>query len=438
MQQTLFYIPASFLGTPLMALWCVVGLAFIVYSIMKHGSKGEVWSFIPIFLMGICVIYFVLPGLHVEGVDPQDPTGPFISKGLAIRGYGVFMLSAVLSGVLLVLWRCRAVGVRVEPIYSLAFWMVICGMIGARLFFVIQHRDRFFNSGQSLFEIVSSMLNMTQGGLVVYGSMIGALLAAFTFFWITKTPVWRTADLMVPGMAIGLAIGRIGCLMNGCCWGGVCGTELPAIEFPAGSPPYMQHLDSGQLIGIVADPNYQNPQRPYQLAVESVRPGIAEELGVRAGDKIEINSLDGLRIRHLLNKDPELAKEVVFVVNSDRQGEMPVPLTRLKSSSLPVHPTQIYSAINAGFLCLLLWFYWYFRKADGEVFSLMLILYPIGRFVIEMIRNDELGQFGTELTISQWISVITVVVGIALFAYLRMFRSIGESEVPSQLSSDVA
>ena len=49
----------------------------------------------------------------------------------------------------------------------------------------------------------------------------------------------------------------------------------------------------------------------------------------------------------------------------------------------------------------------------------MLILYPVGRFLIEIIRNDESGQFGTELTISQWVSAITIAIGFAMFAYRR-------------------
>jgi len=53
--------------------------------------------------------------------------------------------------------------------------------------------------------------------------------------------------------------------------------------------------------------------------------------------------------------------------------------------------------------------------------GLMLILYPISRFVLELIRNDEGGQFGTDLTISQWVSLLTIACGVALFLWARMF-----------------
>jgi phosphatidylglycerol:prolipoprotein diacylglycerol transferase len=60
------------------------------------------------------------------------------------------------------------------------------------------------------------------------------------------------------------------------------------------------------------------------------------------------------------------------------------------------------------------------RKSDGEVFALLLILYPIGRFLLELIRQDELGQFGTDLTISQWVSFGTILVGISFLVYVRI------------------
>ena len=68
-------------------------------------------------------------------------------------------------------------------------------------------------------------------------------------------------------------------------------------------------------------------------------------------------------------------------------------------------PTQLYAAIDAGLLALVLWFYYPFRRRDGEVFALLITLHPISRFFLEMIRSDEPGQFGTGLTISQWLSL---------------------------------
>ena len=91
----------------------------------------------------------------------------------------------------------------------------------------------------------------------------------------------------------------------------------------------------------------------------------------------------------------------------------------LPDRSRPVHPTQIYSSINAFLIFLVLWFFYPFRRHAGEVLALMLILYPIGRFLLEVIRTDEAGQFGTTLTISQWVSVVAIGLGVSLWAYIR-------------------
>jgi len=82
--------------------------------------------------------------------------------------------------------------------------------------------------------------------------------------------------------------------------------------------------------------------------------------------------------------------------------------------SLPVHPTQIYSSVNAFLLFLTLWLFFPFRWKNGQVIFLTLGLYAISRFVLELIRTDESGFMGTWLTISQWVSVISILAVLAL------------------------
>ena len=87
-------------------------------------------------------------------------------------------------------------------------------------------------------------------------------------------------------------------------------------------------------------------------------------------------------------------------------------------ASLPVHPAQLYSAITAALIGWLLWSYYPFRRRDGQVVALMLMLYPISRFLEEIIRTDEPAVFGTGLSISQNISLAVFVAGIGLWFYL--------------------
>lgn len=427
MQPTLFFIPHQWLGWPLLIVWLLVCAVILVYQYRKSGWSDEVKGLLPMAGMVAAAILFLLPNVEVMGVDPNNPLGPPINRGLAVRGYGVCMLLAIVAGMAVVILRSKKIGFPVDPIFSLAFCMVIAGVVGARLFYVIQKNEQFFGPDIPLGDSLKMALNMTGGGLVVYGSLFGASIAAFIFFWWSKLPVWKTADLLAPGMAIGLAIGRIGCLMNGCCWGGVCDANLPSIQFPAGAAPYMQHLTDGELLGLKTKPVLDSAgSKTYgSRAVVDVGPGVGESLGIEPGDEIAVETISPDQIRYVKAYRPELEKEASINVLVRRDGikRNSVLLSELPPSSMRVHPTQLYSSANAFLLCLLLWFYWHHRKSDGEVFALMLILYPIGRFMIEIIRNDEAGQFGTEFTISQWVSFATVLIGFMIFAWCRAFGS---------------
>ena len=69
------------------------------------------------------------------------------------------------------------------------------------------------------------------GGLVYYGGLIGATLAGFIYVHWKKLPMWKMADVLAPSIALGSVFGRIGCLLNGCCYGRAC--DLPwADHFP--------------------------------------------------------------------------------------------------------------------------------------------------------------------------------------------------------------
>ena len=93
--------------------------------------------------------------------------------------------------------------------------------------------------------------------------------------------------------------------------------------------------------------------------------------------------------------------------------------------SLPVHPTQLYSTIDALILCFLLLCYDRFRRRDGELTALMMTIYPITRFLIENIRTDEAAIWGTGLHISQNISLGILAVAICLWIYILRGRRTG-------------
>ena len=384
MRQTLFTIPSWVFDGPLLIAWMIISVLVLVWLYRRHGNAQETWSFLPVVAVVALVIQFVLPMLQVDGINPDDPAGDLIKRGLAVRGYGVFLVLAIGSGVAIILSRCNSVGLTYDQVIGLGFWMMVAGIAGARVFYVVQKSDEFLGNNASLAETVWAVVDMTKGGLVVYGSLIGAMIAGVAYLKLNKLPLARTADLIAPGMVLGLAIGRIGCLMNGCCYGGICDAPLPSVTFPAGSVPYMKQLSDGELVGITSKPNPNQSTSLRRLAV-SIEPGsIADQLGLKPGDEYEIQMPNDRYIRYQKENPGKLigGKNLVGVLKSERLGQRVIPVADLSARSLATHPAQIYSAINAGLLCLVLWFYWTIRKFDGEVFALMLILYSIGRFLM--------------------------------------------------------
>lgn len=419
MRETLFLIPHFLFTGPLLWGWLVVMGGLLGYFGWVRGDRQRVWELLPLAVIGALVIWFGLPLLEVPGINPEDPTGPRIPLGIAIRGYGLFLLLGMVAGIGVVLGRAGRFGMTTDQVLTLTFTMVVCGIVGARLFYVIQKWDSFRDA--TGWELIRETVDMTKGGLVVYGSLIGGLVGAIAYLWKSRLPVRLTADLLAPGMAIGLALGRIGCLMNGCCFGGVCESDLPRIEFPVGAPPYMAQLEQGTLLGMTL----QAPQEPGMgYRVIAVEPGsMADELGVNGGDEVGLELPDRALLVAALKEGLPVETEVVLVHRPAETGSpraYPIPARKLPLKSRPVHPTQIYSAINAFLLALVLWFYFPFRRSDGEVFALLLVLYSIARFLLESIRSDEMGQFGTDWTISQWISMVALGVGLLAWIALRL------------------
>ena len=337
-------------------------------------------------------------------------------EGLPIRGYGVMLLLAVAAGVGLAAWRGRRLGIDPELIFTLAFWAFVPAIIGARAFYVIEYWDEFQRGPNTLWAI----LNVTQGGLVVYGSVIGGIAGLVAFIYKYKMPPLATFDLVVPSFVLGMAIGRIGCLLNGCCFGGVC--DLPwAVTFPADSPPYLHQVQHGETfvqgVRIAGEPG-------AEPVITEVRPGSpAAAQGLKPGQKIVAIGAIPIRTagqaRRELLRAQEIDTEMTIQVSASRRAAK-WPITGPLPRSEPVHPTQLYSSLNGLVLFLVLVAYAPFRRRDGEIWALFLTLYPITRFLLEIIRTDEPGVFGTGLTISQVVSLILLLCAVVFWAHVLM------------------
>ncbi|NKB23333.1 MAG: prolipoprotein diacylglyceryl transferase [Kiritimatiellae bacterium] len=106
----------------------------------------------------------------------------------------------------------RKEGYSTEFGSSLALWMILSGIVGARIAFVIANADLYREAPLTIFRI-------DQGGIIFYGGLIGASLAVILLATFKKEPIWAVGDLAISALPLGHALGRIGCLMNGCCYG---------------------------------------------------------------------------------------------------------------------------------------------------------------------------------------------------------------------------
>lgn len=139
---------------------------------------------------------------------------------------------AFLAGLWTASLRGLSSGFPAEKILDLGPWLIVGAIIGARTLYVVSYWHEQF-AGQPITEIFM----VWRGGLVFYGGFIGASLATILYARLKALPLWKLADVLTPSIALGSVFGRVGCLLNGCCYGREC--NLPwAIHFPAGHQTY--------------------------------------------------------------------------------------------------------------------------------------------------------------------------------------------------------
>lgn len=243
--------------------------------------------------------------------------------GITIHGYGLMVLLGALSGAFLLKREAARRGWDTQRVVDIAVLSVVLGLVGARAFYVIQFYPSQFR-GEPFWHVFA----FWKGGLVLYGGMIAGISVFVVLVKRAKLPVLGFMDAAAPSLALGIAFGRIGCFLNGCCWGRECSAEHPlAVIFPAEAP----------------------------------------------------------------------------------------------AGGVPVLPTQLFSSAHAFLLAFICYRLQRSGRGGGAVIGTMLVLYGIGRFMIESIRGDHTPQF--EFTVSQLVSFATVAVGVGLWLYSRLSKA---------------
>lgn len=409
MCSNLFIIPSHLFGLPLFGFGLLLGALVVfaggwaAWAMQRPNGRKEVAAALPVLAIMAAAIIF-LPRVFPDGFP--------------VRGYGVMLVVAAVAGLTMASIRARQAGIDPELIFSLALWMFIFGIAGGRLFYVIEYWDDRYAPLRFDVALVEA-LKYANGGLVVYGALFGATVAFVLFTKRHNLPMLAMADLIAPSLVVGLAFGRVGCLLNGCCFGGVA--DVPwAVTFPqqgqaSYSPPYDAQLAHGEFYGL------RLVDRDGRMVVSNVLPSSsAAKAGIAEGDVVTALAGEELtsatQAAHAFER--ALVKDEPLTMRIAGKGEIVLPSQTLPARSLPVHPTQLYSAINAGLLGWFLWSYYPMRGRDGEVFALLITIYPVTRFLLEKIRIDEASFMGTGLSISQNVSILLLLAVGGLWFYL--------------------
>ena len=173
--------------------------------------------------------------------------------GKDIYSYGVLTALGFLCAILTWLWLGRRERRPQGFAADLGFWLMAGGILGSRLAYVAAHWDYYR-------DVPLEIVRIDQGGLIFYGGLLLASAVLVLFARRHRLPVWHLADFAIPGLAIGHALGRVGCFLNGCCYGRPAGNHLCGIAYPPvcepgrlfpGLPLYpVQLIESACLLAI--------------------------------------------------------------------------------------------------------------------------------------------------------------------------------------------
>jgi len=138
--------------------------------------------------------------------------------GFELRWYGLMILLAVVAGMYILLSRARKKGISKDDIYGLLPWIIVGGMLGARLFHIVDNLGYYLKNPLLI-------LQFQQGGLAIWGALIGGAIATVIYCRVRKLSLIRIADAAVPALLVGQIVGRVGCIINGDSYGSL--TNLP-------------------------------------------------------------------------------------------------------------------------------------------------------------------------------------------------------------------
>ncbi len=442
MYQVLFYIPvkADFLPDyfplPAMVALLILLAAGVVWYLAPREPFGVVadsWRNAAKFLIG----FGVAVGVGMYFASRYWP------GGIPVHGFGMMLFVAFLL--------CNWVGARLakgvpflliargpkqgreyftetfppkerdqhaqDDLQTIAICIFIGGLLGARITYLINE-----TKPQTIGDFILSLPLIWEGGIIFYGSAIGGVVTYFVlyllyiYYWNIRIQSLKLADIIAPCVALGLCLGRVGCLLNGCCYGQVACADCAVvpIHFPLSAPARYSLVHEG----------YQTAAG-FTLAAEGIEPVVdkvaphsaAAQAGLKPGDRIvkaNDKPIDSeMDLNHLLSMGdwPRGARRLTLEVVEPGQSE---PRTvSFTPYTIGLLPTQVFESISMFLLFWMLLAFWPLRKSDGQVLSLLMIGYAVHRYLNELLRNDP-----RPVGFESYGSVVLLAAGLVLFAYL--------------------
>ena len=217
-----------------------------MHPVLVETGPWQWWAY-PIIVLILALVAVLVQWLESRRADPQPLTATnwtllalFVLAGaglvmfavnklapIYVHSYGVMLLIGLAAGVWWLVRSGRPYGFILEDWIDFALVILLSGVVGARLLYVLLHLPEYAPAPMTI-------LYVWQGGLAYHGGVAGAIIAGYAFAHARKISFPLLADLSAPALSLGYAFARIGCFLNGCCYGNE--SHLPwAVNFPGGT-----------------------------------------------------------------------------------------------------------------------------------------------------------------------------------------------------------
>ena len=313
---------------------------------------------------------------------------PGSDNGMAVNGFGLMLLFAFLAGNWLVVRLARREGIDASMLQDLALWTFLGGIVGGRTLYMWENTPEWT-------DFFKKFLLLNQGGLILYGGYAGGIVGMLLGWWLRHRDkpfnALRVLDVYAAPAALGVAFGRVGCLMNGCCYGQV--VPESALTLPMHYPlPAAARFDLTAK-GMQTTAGFAlDPSKYPQAVVLATEPGGGAE-ALLPGDLIlqaqgrDIPTVKELSVLLLNDWGQDAFRGVANLDLKIRREGQAVDIT-VRPVTPGLHPAQLYEVVSMLLLCLTIIAYLPIRSRMGQAAALFFLLYGCHRFLNELLRND--------------------------------------------------